>query len=761
MTENKSKQHVSERKLRTPWAEGLVGAVKLRKEKYQTKSKHVKNHNGGDIFHSKDKQSKNKSPIIQNINKRDIHSIRRIGQIRWPLPNTRSRDHDKNYAFIVPKGVEDDNGIFIRDQRGKNRAFVAPNGVKNDDGIYFPFSNLECKPEDIKYGDWVTFTIQKNENRIRGCSVRRLKLDTDQTIIRQLADLFVFELNINSRGDIIEFFESRHHNEQINLVLKRMEKLKLSEKYLIEDFSYVTIDILLDKKAIELMQTIPVRSQLKIIVASDNFDKWSNSIKEIFNSNPEDVNRVRIEEWNNAWYNIDPCHELFTYLPLKLKQKVCMTFYQEAISLITRFNIIEHPNAVYSAKQVYENLDEQDKTLAEQWVGNVEQEKYDAVKVKMLSARGAEKAAMRFYNQLGFKTQDIAIQQLSDKSIDADWKDYDILLDENKPIPLDVKNSRTQLNNVKSYVQHVIPEFKRNRSNNDVIITCVHSPYFTVDEMYSFTRDRKKEVITESSEVISSHTQYNNFQDLDKYILILGVTSFPLIQKLETKFESKYFQLMPHTKELIPNWLLEYPNAFYEVRNSCIKEIENIATLNKWPGASNWEYIKVESNTIPIFLSCKFELDEYWKTTLDTWQVEFYNKLMRNTHELNCSLPVIFLTLFSDFTARVVDNKISSTFSPIGYIKLLFTNDAELINAILKDGMHPNQSIRDTKHFHNKHIPNQKNRPLGLFDPLNIIFDLLSTLYIIWDNRDKINLHKYEKFTFYGAGYLYGETKEK
>ena len=127
---------------------------------------------------------------------------------------------------------------------------------------------------------------------------------------------------------------------------------------------------------------------------------------------------------------------------------------------------ITHPPSYqnkWSAEESYSELNEQDLALASEWA-NTEKDD-DFTMAKMLSARTAEKIAVKFYQSLGYEIIDVSIKQPvkgannPTTSCSNDWKLFDLLL--NGEIGIDVKNARTPLNSKVTYVSIVYQDSRK------------------------------------------------------------------------------------------------------------------------------------------------------------------------------------------------------------------------------------------------------------------------------------------------------------
>lgn len=104
--------------------------------------------------------------------------------------------------------------------------------------------------------------------------------------------------------------------------------------------------------------------------------------------------------------------------------------------------------------------------------------------VRLISARGAELVAKRFYEQSNAVVTDVSIGQL--RGADSDWKRFDLAVD---GLPVDVKNARRAFSSPNTYVEHVVPRFKLARSErtvhtDEVTILGILSDYLTPEDVH-------------------------------------------------------------------------------------------------------------------------------------------------------------------------------------------------------------------------------------------------------------------------------------
>ena len=275
----------------------------------------------------------------------------------------------------------------------------------------------------------------------------------------------------------------------------------------------------------------------------------------------------------------------------------------------TDFNIkckFTLPKHAWPASDVFAELDAYDKSLAEIWANN--DSANESTMARMLSARGAEKVAIKFYQALSCKVEDISITQMCLEKVNSsnnvkseDWKLFDLLIDNETFI--DVKNARISIANKLNYVEHCVSRFKETRNNEGIKIAGVLSPFYKFND-------------------ILHHDRITN----DEEIYFLGETSVSDLLNLEKRFCRGALEVNLNNMNFIPRWTFDYPNSFYknidEVISYVIKShYDNLPRLE--------QCIQNHFNPIPLFLLSGVKLPEIWAEALTSWQINFYEKFVQ------------------------------------------------------------------------------------------------------------------------------------
>jgi hypothetical protein len=365
--------------------------------------------------------------------------------------------------------------------------------------------------------------------------------------------------------------------------------------------------------------------------------------------------------------------------------------------------------------ELIRSLNKKDRDLAALWATSVHGKDYhDKYLAKMLSARLAEKAVLLFFEDAGHTVRDTSIQQVDGG---AEWITHDLMVDNR--IPIDVKNARSSVNSGAHYSECIVPIQKQdNRESHvgaisvDVRIAGVLSPYIRADE-FDFPK-----------------------KSYDPELTILGTTSTAEINRLAGQFASErlYLHIMPQLntqwesvtyKYVYPPWLFTYPPTLYGSFFDGLSGLDSIQSA-RIPTLDELHRIK-KRPPFYIFLAAGKPVPEQWKKELCAWQLELYSEIESQADELR--LPFLFLTLLKHFTEQLHDP--SNDFHPNGYRALIF-NDG-------KGGMKTNGAY-----------------PLGIYDPLCLIHQLITNLATIWKMRKEYQLDRIQQFQFKGLGILRG-----
>lgn len=315
---------------------------------------------------------------------------------------------------------------------------------------------------------------------------------------------------------------------------------------------------------------------------------------------------------------------------------------------------------------------------------------------RLLSARSAEKIAKAFYKKYGKKVKDISVTQVYENN-NSDWKSHDLNVD---GLPIDVKNSRRSQKSEDRYTEYCIPRFKRSRTDQDIVIAGVFSPYLWAFEMLD--------------KPIEHHG--------DAETLFLGETTLAKQQVLKGEFSDlvDFVKPNPSSKFFLPPWIFDYPEYLYTERNKAIKELKNFTNLASLKGAT------FNFNLLPISITIGVDLTKILgDEALESWERGFLNRLCSRIKKYYLSLPFLFLTILEHFLDMVASSETISDFDPARYRRFLFCKESD--------------------------------KPLGIYDPLKTIDALINVLSILWTAESRL-IRRFRVFKLKSFNILQGKS---
>lgn len=312
----------------------------------------------------------------------------------------------------------------------------------------------------------------------------------------------------------------------------------------------------------------------------------------------------------------------------------------------------------WDGNREYANIDDVDRRLAQEWIPR-DSSNQDFHMARMLSARCAEKVALRFYESLGHRVVDVSRTQLKD-GID-DWRDFDLLVDGSKTV--DVKNARPPLNRRDRYTEHTVRRFKETRSGN-VAIAGVLSPYVGLERLQNARNDCNL-----------------------AHVVFLGETDRTTITKLEQRFSGVgNVVIKSEVFNVIPPWAFEYPAELYDSRNTIRRKLQQLG----FSGTASLSELKgLGCNPLPAFLLAGIALPPSWVKDLSGWESAFYRMLLPQ-EDNTVNMPVLFLTLLTHFLKMASQLPEAQGYEPALYRSFFYA---------------PGDS--------------QYKRPCGIYDPLD------------------------------------------
>jgi cold shock CspA family protein len=595
---------------------------------------------------------------------------------------------DTNNAILEPIFPKEDKAIEIietydigivkqfgesdfKTERKKHYGFIQGRTFTD---LYFHKKDIDPKnTEQIKKDDIVIF--QYGENFKGKIAKNVITLKDNQKSFNSVVDF------INKYGTSnADFFKTPQF---LNLL-----RTLLSEKY----FSDLEENLFFKLLSFSHQNIIPI---LDTYVTSKNSlsDKVvENLLQKIDNRNYEIFLNTRNKE--KFMSNQAICTKVEN-LPKHINLK-----FSHFIEIINQYQNYKHVKVSFEPNEIYSQLKPIDYSLAKQWMQPSNNYLFEYA--KMISARGAELAAIKFYTLFDYKVIDTAITQINKTS--NDWKLFDLHVNDIKYI--DVKNSRGVLNEQLSYSEHCIPKFKETRNGNQINILGVISPYFRLED--------EEEMLTDNS--------FHSTNKIENMVTILGEVSLNDINTYASRFSQKNLIVDIGSKTFTPDWMLEYPIEFYKERDK-LKESFKI-NFTKYPKLN--EYYVLNKNLIPFFLSCGIDLPEEWNKNeidrlLNNEQLRFYNRLKVQGKE-KITKPFLYLAILTHFTEQLQKN-IPLQYTPTDYFILIYNNE-------------------------------KFQYPLGIYDPTLIIKKLIQTLETLWKEKTRIDMTGYVSFKYNEKGIL-------
>ena len=315
---------------------------------------------------------------------------------------------------------------------------------------------------------------------------------------------------------------------------------------------------------------------------------------------------------------------------------------------------------------------------------------------RLLSARFAEKVAVKFYQHYGKKVTDISITQIDENSR-SDWRNYDLNVD---GLPIDVKNSRRAQNSPDRYTEHYIQKgFKHSRDNQEVTISGVFSPYLW-------------------PQALLEPTEYHG----ETTIQFLGETTLKKLEALKYDFKDlvDFVEPNPRSEYFLPPWVFDYPEYVYTDRDKARKELKDFSNLASLKGAT------FQFNLHLVSIASGVELTEILDNkTSEEWEQRFLHQLRKRIEKYGLSLPFLFLTVLEHFLSMAASSKTVSDFEPSKYRKFIFYEECD--------------------------------KPLGIYDPLKTVHALIKALSTLWTAENRL-IREFRVFKLKSFNILQGKS---
>ena len=147
----------------------------------------------------------------------------------------------------------------------------------------------------------------------------------------------------------------------------------------------------------------------------------------------EDVKKASSSSWQRSIYweqvrylqeNLDYKNFLWDIAPIDTKKQIVEERFRKFFEIVSLFNNSDFPyasNISNNWSELYK-LNEIDTTLISKWNSTVSHNPHIAA--QMISARGAEKLVMTFYEEMGYTVDDVSAHQVTYKSSKLETRRY-------------------------------------------------------------------------------------------------------------------------------------------------------------------------------------------------------------------------------------------------------------------------------------------------------------------------------------------------
>lgn len=313
---------------------------------------------------------------------------------------------------------------------------------------------------------------------------------------------------------------------------------------------------------------------------------------------------------------------------------------------------------------------------------------------RLLSARRAELCAIKYYQEQNKVVEDTSILQLGNE--DKRWLTHDIEVEKKA---IDVKNSRRSFSQRNNYVEHCVKPKLTSASLQDVTYLGVLSEYLVAEQMMNETGPQES--------------------------LILGEVTRPDVESIQNWINNTYsgtleINLPLNKLSFIPGWLFEYPHTLH-THNQYITSSEKIDAI-----LTEWLDCHLQISGMPRFalaLTDNHELLEDF--LLERHEVLIWQSIRGLSSGPGINKRNLFITVLATILKHVnsPENLSPEDFKPWLYPK---ANNFYL-----------------------------KAYPLGFYDPLEYIWNLISSLQTVTTQCSHI-LSKFSNFKLSGPGILKG-----
>jgi parallel beta-helix repeat protein len=330
-----------------------------------------------------------------------------------------------------------------------------------------------------------------------------------------------------------------------------------------------------------------------------------------------------------------------------------------------------------------------------------------------ISARAAERGCKEFLRQLGYEVIDASIGQVLETYDIAvpdlefeprAWETYDLKAFKDNPriLSIDVKSARVGEHKV--YSRFFVKQYKQT----------------TLEDVEYFA-------------VLMPNPPY---EGSNLRAIVLGTTTLSIIRSLQKYADSFMGVITIDFKvygreygEFIPPYIFDFNNPpdFYREQWLVCEHVRNLSD------AEVQELLSAHGEEIfPVLLASRRALPQDFMERLEDWEQEFVQGIICLPVSDRISLPYLFIYLLQ-FFVRTVNQQIPPNF-PAQWLRWIYggTDAANRGNT----------------------------RPLGIYDPRNIIWDFVMALDTLYRNMQRGSL-RYESYEFRGPGLMRATAEDR
>jgi hypothetical protein len=210
-------------------------------------------------------------------------------------------------------------------------------------------------------------------------------------------------------------------------------------------------------------------------------------------------------------------------------------------------------------------------------------------------------------------------------------------------------------------------------------------------------------------------------------ILFMGLTDVKKLDVMQKYFNSADGLQISFSKDeighgmFLPPWVFDYPDFVYKFRDVSLEKVRRYSSIIRSLEGS-FKY-----NTVPICLALGDNPASH-DIHLKNWEKQFVVTFLGMEVPSRFSLSNIFLTILSHFVKMITDDNQTTKgdYSPSRYRELVFLSDS------------------------------QPEYPLFVYDPLQVIDTLITTLSTLWD-ADHGRIRDFRSFKLYRLNILLGK----